>query len=178
MQTFKNKIQIYIFLYMAAHEVYGNSWARDWIRAAAVVYTTGTATADPSYIWDLCHSLWQCQFWILNHWVRPGMDRASSRWQHSVLNPLNHDGNSKNNALMEGNFALLLQSCVGKLAFWCGICCDVNSPPCWFQVSHGLISGWQNSWESSNYFFIMYVCLSFVFLGPHPQHTEVPRLGA
>ena len=24
---------------------------------------------------------------------------------------------------------------------------------------------------------LLFVCLFFVFLGPHPRHTEVPRLG-
>ena len=26
-------------------------------------------------------------------------------------------------------------------------------------------------------FFVLFVCLFFVFLGPHPQPMEVPRLG-
>ena len=27
------------------------------------------------------------------------------------------------------------------------------------------------------FLFCFFVCLFFVFLGPHPQHMEVPRLG-
>jgi len=47
---------------MASPVVEGSSWARGWIRAAA--YTTATATPDPSLVYDLYHSLQQCQ--ILN----------------------------------------------------------------------------------------------------------------
>ena len=29
----------------------------------------------------------------------------------------------------------------------------------------------------SSFYFILFIFLSFVFLGPHPQHMEIPRLG-
>ena len=39
-------------------------------------YATATSTPDLSRICDLHHSSWQC--WILNHWVRPGMELTPS----------------------------------------------------------------------------------------------------
>ena len=41
-----------------------------------LAYVTATATWDPSHIFDLHHSSWQC--WILTHWGRPGIKPASS----------------------------------------------------------------------------------------------------
>ena len=45
----------FFFLYMAASEAYGNSWAKGW--------ATSTATPHPSHMCGLCHSL--PQRWIL-----------------------------------------------------------------------------------------------------------------
>ena len=39
-------------------------------------YVTTTATQDPSRFCDLHHGSWQC--WIPTHWVRPGIEPASS----------------------------------------------------------------------------------------------------
>ena len=52
------------FLFMAMAAIYGSSWARGWIRAAAMAYTTATAIPDLSGICDLYSSLQQ--HWILN----------------------------------------------------------------------------------------------------------------
>ena len=41
-----------------------------------LAYTTATAMQDPSHVCDLHHSLQQ--HWILTHWVRPGIEPASS----------------------------------------------------------------------------------------------------
>ena len=55
-------------------------------------YTTAMGTVHLSLIYDLCPSLWQ--HWILNHWVRPGIEPSSSQTLYQVLNPLSHNRNS------------------------------------------------------------------------------------
>ena len=37
----------FLSFFMAAPTACGSSWARDWIRATAVIYTTAVATPDP-----------------------------------------------------------------------------------------------------------------------------------
>ena len=55
-------------------------------------YATATATPDPSCLWDLHHSLQQCQ--IFNP-LREAKDRIPILMDTSqVLNPLSHNGNS------------------------------------------------------------------------------------
>ena len=49
---------------MATPVSYGSSQARVQIGAEAVGLPTATATWDPNYHCELCHSLQQC--WILN----------------------------------------------------------------------------------------------------------------
>ena len=39
-------------------------------------YTTATAMPDPSRVWDLHHSLWQCQ--ILNPLIEAGIELTAS----------------------------------------------------------------------------------------------------
>ena len=48
-----------LFLFRAAPEPYGNSWARGQTRAAAAAYSAVTVMQDPSRICDLHHSFWQ-----------------------------------------------------------------------------------------------------------------------
>ena len=55
-------------------------------------YATATAMQDSSYIYNLRHTLWQCQ--ILTHWVRPEIKPISLCILCQVLNPLSHNGNS------------------------------------------------------------------------------------
>ena len=52
------------FIFRATPTEYGNSQASIRIRAAAAGLTAAMATPDPSCVYDLPHSLWQC--WILN----------------------------------------------------------------------------------------------------------------
>ena len=54
-------ISFFIFLQLHLH---GNSWARGGVGAAAVAYTTATATLDLGHICNLHHSSWQ--HWTLN----------------------------------------------------------------------------------------------------------------
>ena len=77
---------------MATLAAYGSSWARFESELQLLAYATVTATWDPSPICDLCCNLQQC--WILNHWVRPQIEPASSQRQYQVLNPLSHNRNS------------------------------------------------------------------------------------
>ena len=51
----------FFFFFRAAPVGYGSSGARGHIGATAEDCTIPTATLDPSHIWDLCSSLWQCQ---------------------------------------------------------------------------------------------------------------------
>ena len=44
---------IYLFSFLVTPTVYGNSWARSHIRAAAATYTKATATLNSQW---LCHS--------------------------------------------------------------------------------------------------------------------------
>ena len=58
------RIPLFFFFYcMAAPAAHGRSWARGRIGAAAAGLCQATATADPSRLCKLCHSLQQC--WIL-----------------------------------------------------------------------------------------------------------------
>ena len=79
-------------LFRVAPMVYGGSQARGWIRAGAASLHTDTTTPDPSHVYDLYHSSWQCQ--ILN-------PLNEARDQTSVLKDtksdwflLRRDGNS------------------------------------------------------------------------------------
>ena len=62
----------YIYFFMALPTAYGNSWARDWIQATAVTYTTSATTTDPLTTaqgwWSSLHlqSDMSCCSWILN----------------------------------------------------------------------------------------------------------------
>ena len=61
----KGLLNFYLFIYFRAAPVaYGNSQVRGGIGAVAATYTTATATWDPSLIFQLYQSSWQCQ--ILN----------------------------------------------------------------------------------------------------------------
>ena len=51
-------------LFRAILKAYESSQARGRIRAVTTTTATTTATPDPSHIFDLYHSSWQC--WILN----------------------------------------------------------------------------------------------------------------
>ena len=70
-----------VLVLMVAHMAYGSSPARDWIRAAAVIYAAAAATLDP-----------------LTHCARLGSEphlcSEPSHWSQ-ILNPLFHGWNSK-----------------------------------------------------------------------------------
>ena len=51
----------FLFFFMAAPAAYGNSQAKGWIGAATEAYATAMATPDSRHIFDLRHTLWQCQ---------------------------------------------------------------------------------------------------------------------
>ena len=76
------------FLFRAAPTAYGRA-ARDWMELHLLVYTTATAVLDPSCVYDLHYSSWQC--WILNplseawDWTHILMDISH------VPNPLSHN---------------------------------------------------------------------------------------
>ena len=77
----------YLFIFFTAlPAVYGSSWARGQIQAAAGAYTTAMAILDPCCICDLCCSLRQ-------HWILNPLSKARDR---QVLNPLSHKENSIN----------------------------------------------------------------------------------
>ena len=63
---------------------YGISQVRGQIRAAADAYAIAMAT----YI-TACGNTES-----LTHWVRPGIEPASSQRYRQILNPLSHNGNS------------------------------------------------------------------------------------
>ena len=104
------------FLFRTTTAAHGSSQARGWIRAAAEVYATTTATSDPSHICYLYSILWQ-------HWI---------------FNPL-----SKTR-----DWTCILTDTGQILTHW-----DATGTP-----------------KSPCFFFLF-------FLGPHPRHMEVPRLG-
>ena len=84
----------FFFLNMAALVAYGTSQARGQIGAAveATVIATATSEVHLSFIYDLCHTLRQCQ--ILNP-LSKARECASSQILHQVLNPASHKGNSR-----------------------------------------------------------------------------------
>ena len=60
LQSLSNSGGYYFFLlFIYAPSAYVSSQARGWLGAAAVGYTTATATSDPSCICDLHHNSWQ-----------------------------------------------------------------------------------------------------------------------
>ena len=54
-------------------------------------YTTAPATQDPSHIWDLCHSSWQC--WMLNPLSKARDGTHVLMDTSHFLNLLSHNGN-------------------------------------------------------------------------------------
>ena len=62
--TFYSLFFFFFFLFTSAHAACGSLQARGWIGAVAGAYATVLATADPCYVCDLLHSLWQG--WIFN----------------------------------------------------------------------------------------------------------------
>ena len=87
------------FIFRATPVAYGSSQARGQIGTAPWAYTTTTATRDPSRIWELCHSLWQCQ--ILNPLSEardPTRILMDTSW---IPNPWNHNRNSRARSLCD-----------------------------------------------------------------------------
>ena len=82
----------FLLLFMAAPAAHGSSQPRDKVRAAAVAYTTATATPDLSLICDLSHILGNTR--SLTHWARPEIEPTSSQILYQVLDPRSHGGNS------------------------------------------------------------------------------------
>ena len=56
-------------------------------------YTTAKATSDPTAFVTYM-AAWG-NTWSLTHWARPGIEPESSQRQCHVLNPLSHNGNSR-----------------------------------------------------------------------------------
>ena len=85
-------LTIFLFFFRAVSVVYGSSQqARGPIRAAAIVYTTATATLDLNRVCNLYYSSWQR--WILNP-LSEGGDRIHILVDTSqVHNPISHNGN-------------------------------------------------------------------------------------
>ena len=80
------------FLFKAAPVAYGSSRVRSWIGAAAVVYTTATATLNLSCICDYTTACSTAGSLI--HWMSPGIKLTSSQTLCWVPNLLNHNRNS------------------------------------------------------------------------------------
>ena len=77
----------FFFFFVAAPVAYGSSWARSWIRAAAVsLYHSHSNTGS----YTTAHS----NTVSLTHWARPGMEPTSWWTLCQVLNPLNYSGSS------------------------------------------------------------------------------------
>ena len=76
----------FFFLFRATPVAYGCSQARVRIGAASGAYTTATATQDPSHACDLHHT--HSNTGSPTHWVRPGIEPASSQTLCWVLNLL------------------------------------------------------------------------------------------
>ena len=53
-----------LFFFMPAPIAFVSSWAGVKLELQLQAYTIATAMLDPNHIFNLCHSLWQCQ--ILN----------------------------------------------------------------------------------------------------------------
>jgi len=86
------------FSFLAASVAYRSSQAKGRIGAAAMTYSTATATPDSSHICDLCRSLWQG---YLSHWGKPWIEPPSSWTLCWVLNSLSHNGNSYTLAIFQ-----------------------------------------------------------------------------
>jgi len=69
-------------------------------------YTTATATPDPSRIFDLRHSSWQCC--IFNPLSEPRGGTCILMDTGGVLNLLGHNGNSKKFIFLNENLTLAL----------------------------------------------------------------------
>ena len=68
---------------------YGHSQTRSPIRAAAAgLHHSQGNTGAELHLWPWCRT------GSLTHWVRPGIELASSERQHRVLNPLSHNENA------------------------------------------------------------------------------------
>ena len=83
---------LFIFEFRAACTANGSSQARDiiWSCSCWPMYTTATATQDPSRLCDLHHSSWPC--WILTPLSKA---RYHAHVKQSGSLPLSHKGNSQ-----------------------------------------------------------------------------------
>ena len=79
----------FLFCLGAAPAAYGSSWTRGWIRAAAAGLHRSHAI---QYLSHTVNYIAACS--SLTHWVRPGIEPASSQILCRVLNPLSHNRNS------------------------------------------------------------------------------------
>ena len=67
-----------LLFFLGLHPVsHGGSQARDLISSVAAGLCHSTAMPDPSGVCNLHHSSRQCQI-LITHWVRPGMEPATS----------------------------------------------------------------------------------------------------
>ena len=68
-------IYLYLFYCLGPH-LWQTEVPRLGVESELPVYTTATATQDPTHVCDLHHSSWQC--WILTQWARPGIKPTTS----------------------------------------------------------------------------------------------------
>ena len=66
------------FLFRTTLAAYGSSQARGQIRAAAEVYSSATASPDPSHVFDLTYATARGNARSLTHWVRPEIEPTFS----------------------------------------------------------------------------------------------------
>ena len=129
----------------------------------------------------------------LTYWAKPGIKSASSRTLCQVLNLLRHDGNSEKISLMAhctshflgdcenlktktSQAAQLLQSNIYQMPYIFSQKCTIA----FFCLTLRLSQLWTPVWKGRSqldYFFTFFFFVSLSFLGPLPQHMQVPRLG-
>ena len=88
-------LKLYIFFYLFILQLYLQHIEAPGLGVESElqlqIYTTDTATLDPSHICNLCSSLWQC--WILTPLSEARDQTTSSQRLCQVLNLQSHNGN-------------------------------------------------------------------------------------
>ena len=147
-----------------------------------LAYTTATATPHLSHVCDLHAS--SRQRWILNPWVRPGIKpmlswilaRFLTCWattgtpKNKIKSKILLSGSHPENVLMAVGWGpRTFSHCNVKpgLSFAKFICSLPPAPDCILLPPH----------SHSRIHFISFYFYFLSFLGPHPRHMEVPRLG-
>ena len=133
----------FVFLFMAIPVAYGRSWARGWIGATAVTYTTVCSNTGS-----------------LTHWARPGIKPKSSQRQHWVLNPLSHNRNSRFGFVLFNMGFLFIES---NLIFKLAKCQNIGIPPSHntllMSLSNSCSPWWNGIWWCQG---IFSVCIRYI----------------